>query len=94
MVPCSVTKDLLSKFSARMKVSGYGKGGYDIPLFVPHTPAEELVKRIRKKKAGSENNLGRKIRLKIAGRGGVTLEQKLIRSNPWRKMWPRRLLPI
>ena len=133
-LPWSVTEQLLSKFSARMKMSGYDKnyryqviksgvegfdkmleeerrggrpinaprsweedrrqrskemqpktwfrrGGYHVPLFVPHTPGEELLKRIREKEA--ENNQGRRVRFKIVGRGGVTLEQKLRRSNPW-----------
>ena len=106
-LPWSITEDLLSKFCARMKASGYDehyryqviksgmegfdkmleeerrggrpinaprsweedrrqrkkelqpkswfrKGGYDVPLFIPHTPGEELVKRIRAKEA--ENN--------------------------------------
>ena len=30
-----------------------------------------------------ENNQGRKLRFKIVEKGGVTLEQKLRRSNPW-----------
>ena len=30
-----------------------------------------------------ENNQGRKIRFKVIEKGGVTLEQKLRRSNPW-----------
>ena len=52
-----------------------------MPLFIPHTPGEELVKRIRAKEA--ENNQGRRIRFKIVGRRGVTLEERLKRSNPW-----------
>ena len=31
----------------------------------------------------AENNQGRRIRFKIVEKGGVTLEQKLRRSNPW-----------
>ena len=133
-LPLSITENLLSKFSARLKASGYDehyryqviksgiegfdkmleeerrggrpinaprsweedrrqrkkdlqpkswfrKGGYDVPLFIPHTPGEELVKRIRAKEA--ENNQGRRTRFKIVGRRGVTLEEKLKRSNPW-----------
>ena len=52
-----------------------------MPLFIPHTPGEELVKRIRAKEA--ENNQGRRTRFKMVGRRGVTLEEKLKRSNPW-----------
>ena len=35
------------------------------------------------RKAEAENHQGRKIRFKIVEKGGVTLEQKLRRSNPW-----------
>ena len=59
----------------------YRQGGYDVPLFVPHTPRGELARRMRRKEA--ENNQGRRIRFKIIEKGGVTLEQKLRRSNPW-----------
>ena len=59
----------------------YRKGGYDVPLFVPHTPGGELARRMRTKEA--ENNQGRRVRVKIVEKGGVTLEQKLRRSNPW-----------
>ena len=59
----------------------FRKGGFDVPLFVPHTPGGELEKRIREKEA--QNNQGRKVRFKIVAKAGVTLEQKLRRSNPW-----------
>ena len=59
----------------------YRQGGYDVPLFVPHTPRGELAQRMRAKEA--ENNQGRQIRFKIIEKGGVSLEQKLRRSNPW-----------
>ena len=59
----------------------YRKGGYDVPLFVPHTPGGELTKQMRKKE--TENNQGRKVRIKIVEKGGVTLEQQLRKSNPW-----------
>ena len=39
------------------------------------------MKRIRAKEL--ENNQGRRTRFKIVGKGGVTLEQQLRRSNPW-----------
>ena len=32
----------------------------------------------------AENNQGRRVRFIIIGKGGVTLEQKLRKSNPWR----------
>ena len=38
----------------------FKKGGYDVPLFVPHTPGGELAKRMRMKEA--QNNQGRRIR--------------------------------
>ena len=59
----------------------YRQGGDDVPLFVPHTPRGELAQRMRAKEA--ENNQGRQIRFKIIEKGGVSLEQKLRRSNPW-----------
>ena len=59
----------------------YCKGGYDVPLFVPHTPRGELANRMRAKER--ENYQGRTIRFKIIEKGGVTLEKKLRRSNPW-----------
>ena len=59
----------------------FKKGGYDVPLFVPHTPGGELAKRMRMKEA--QNNQGRRIRFKIVEKGGITLEQLLRRSNPW-----------
>ena len=40
----------------------------------------EQAKRMREKEA--QNNQGRKIRF-IVEKGGVTLEQKFRRSNPW-----------
>ena len=52
-----------------------------IYLSVPHTPRGELARRIKEKEA--QNNQGRKIRFKIVEKSGVTLEQKLRRSNPW-----------
>ena len=52
-----------------------------MPLFVPHTPRGALAKAMRAKEA--QNNQGRKIRFKIVEKGGVTLERKLRRSNPW-----------
>ena len=56
-------------------------GGFDVPLFVPHTPKGELAKRIRELEA--ENRQGRSIRFKIIEKSGISLEQKLRRSNPW-----------
>ena len=64
------------------KKNWFRKGGYSVPLFVPHTPGGELVRRMKEKEA--ENNQGRKIRFKIVGKGGVSLEQKFRRSNPWK----------
>ena len=33
----------------RQKKNWFPKGGYHVPLFVPHTPGGELAKRMRKK---------------------------------------------
>jgi hypothetical protein len=59
----------------------FKRGGYDVPLFVPYTPRGELAKRMREKEA--QNNQGKRIRFRIVEKGGITLEQKLRRSNPW-----------
>ena len=50
-------------------------------FFVPPNPGEELAKRIRAKKA--ENNQAWRVRFKIVGRRGLTLEERLKISNPW-----------
>ena len=42
------------------KKNWFRKGGYHVPLFVPHTPGGELVKRMKLKE--SQNNQGRKTR--------------------------------
>ena len=67
----------------------YKKGGFD----VPHTPGGVLARRMKDKEA--ENNQGRKIRFKIIEKGGVSLDQKLRRSNPWAggKCGRRRCFP-
>ena len=62
--------------------SWFRKGGYDVPLFVPHTPGEKLVRRTREKEA--ENNQGRKVRFKIVGRGAEEVKpvgRKQVRSG-------------
>ena len=79
--PRSWEEDLRQKKKHIQKKGWFRKGGYDVPLFVPHTPRGELAKKMRSKEA--ENNQGRRIRFKIVEKGGVTLEQKLRRSNPW-----------
>ena len=79
--PRTYEEDQRQKKKYSKKKSWFKKGGYDVPLFVPHTPGGELAKRMRRKEA--QNNQGRKIRFKIVEKGGITLEQKLRRSNPW-----------
>ena len=64
------------------KCNWFRKGGYQIPLFAPHTPGGELVKRMKKKEA--ENNQGRRVRFKIVGKGGLSLVDMLRKSNPWK----------
>ena len=76
-------EDLRLKNKYFKKKRWYRKGGYDVPLFVPQTPRGELAKRMKEKEA--QNNQGRKIRFRIVEKGGITLEQKLRRSNPWSK---------
>ena len=48
-------------------------------LCPPHSEGE-LAKRWKEKEA--QNNQGRSIRFRIMEKGGITLEQKLTRSNP------------
>ena len=79
--PKSWEEDKRQKKKELQKRTWYRKGGFDVPIFVPHTPRGVLAKAMREKEA--QNNQGRKIRFKIVERGGVTLEQKLRRSNPW-----------
>ena len=74
-------EDQRQKKKELQKKKWFRKGGYDVPLFVPHTPRGAMAKAMRAKEA--QNNQGRKIRFKIVEKGGVTLEQKLRRSNPW-----------
>ena len=73
--------DQRQKKKELQKKNWFAKGGYDVPLFVPHTPGGELAKRMRS--AEAQNHQGRKIRFKIVEKGGVTLERMLRRSNPW-----------
>ena len=54
-----------------------------ITILDPYTPRGELVKRMKEKEA--QNKQGRCIRFRIVEKGGITLEQKLGRSNPWSK---------
>ena len=74
-------EDQRQKKKELQKRKWFQKGGYDVPLFVPHTPRGALAKAMREKEA--QNNQGRKIRFKIVEKGGVSLERKLRRSNPW-----------
>ena len=69
------------EYTIVQKKNWYRSGGFDVPLFVPHTPNGELAKRM--KEAEARNHQGRKIRFKIVEKGGVTLENLLRRSNPW-----------
>ena len=81
--PRTYEDDQRQKKKYSKKKNWFRKGGFDVPLFVPHTPGGELARRMRLKEA--QNNQGRKIRLKIIEKSGITLEQKLRRSNPWAK---------
>ena len=60
----------------------FRRGGFDVPLFVPCTPKGELAKRIAK--VEELNNQGRTVRFKVVEKRGVTLEEKLRRSNLWK----------
>ena len=74
-------EDQRQKKKELQKKNWFKSGGFDVPLFVPHTPNGELAKRMRK--AEAQNHQGRRIRFKIVEKGGVTLESLLRRSNPW-----------
>ena len=74
-------EDLRQRTKEMKKKNWFRKGDFDVPLFVPHTPGGQLAKMMRQKEA--QNNQGRKIRFKIIEKGGVTLDQKLRRSDPW-----------
>ena len=80
--PRSWEEDLRQQKKESKKKNWFRKGGYDVPLFVPHTPGGLLARRMREKEA--QNNQGRRIRFKIIEKSGVTLERKLRRSNPWK----------
>ena len=48
----------------------------------PINPGGELVKKMKMKEA--KKNQGIRVRLRIIGKGGVTLEQSFRKSNPWK----------
>ena len=47
--PRSWEEDLRQKRKELQKAGWFTKGGYDVPLFVPHTPGGELARRIKQK---------------------------------------------
>ena len=63
------------------KRNWYRKSGHDVALFIPHTPQWEFIRRMRVKEA--KNNQGRNTWFLIVGKEGITLEQRMRRSNPW-----------
>ena len=74
-------EDQRQKKKKLKKKNWFNSGGFNVPLFVPHTPNGELAKKMRG--AEAQNHQGRRIRFKIVEKGGVTLENLLRRSNPW-----------
>ena len=78
--PRTWEEDKRQKKKDLKKMNWFKNGGFDVPLFVPHTPRGEPAQQMRAKEA--ENNQGCKIQFKIIEKGGVTLEQKLRKSNP------------
>ena len=76
------------------KRNWFRKGGYQIPLFAPHTPGGELVKRMKKKEA--ENNQGRRVRFKIVGKRRFIIGRNIEKVQPMERgeMWQATLLPL
>ena len=68
-------EDQRQKKKELQKKNWFTKGGFDVPLFVPHTPNEELAKKMKEVEA--QNHQGRKVRFKTAKKGGDTLEMIL-----------------
>ena len=62
-------EDQRQKKKELQKKNWFKRGGFDVPIFVPHTPNGELAKRMRE--AEAHNHQGRKIRFKIVEKGGV-----------------------
>ena len=65
--PRAYEEDKKQRKKCFQKKRWFKKGGYDVPLFVPHTPGGELAKRMRMKEA--QNNQGRRTRFKIVEKG-------------------------
>ena len=61
--------------------SGSGDLSYDTVLFVPSTPSSSLANILRTHEA--ENNQGRKSRIKIVEKAGISLKNVLAPNNPW-----------
>ena len=68
--PRSWEEDERQKKKELQSKAWFRAGGYDVSLFVPHTPKGELAKRIRKMEA--ENHQGRSIRFKIIEKSGIS----------------------
>ena len=79
--PRSWEEDCRQKQKHQKKRSWFSKGGYHVPVFVPHTPGSELAKLMRRKE--EENNQGRKIRFLIVELGGTKIHHLLWKPNPW-----------
>ena len=79
--PRAWDQDNRQKKKALQSKTWFRRGGFDVPLFVPCTPGGELAKRMSRMEV--MNNQGRTIRFRMVERRGVTLEEKLRRSNPW-----------
>ena len=90
--PRTWEEDLRLKNKYFKKKRWYRKGGYDVPLFVPQTPRGELAKRMKEKEA--QNNQGRTIRFRIVEKGGITLEQKKVKSVVKREMWKAKMFSM
>ena len=61
--PRAYKEDQRQRKKGFQKKCWFKKGGYDVPLFVPHSPGGELAKRMRMKEA--QNNQYRRIRARL-----------------------------
>ena len=72
-------EDQRQKKKELQKKNWFAKGGYDVPLFVPHTPGGELAKKIQQ--IANEEAARLNLSVKIVESGGVSLKQQLVKTD-------------